>query len=271
MNTLLPMSEEEKRASEFALHHLRKGSRYNDRVLIQITPKCFHKRNREQEIFPYSIPHKAEALRNLAGGPVFREYSVNLNREDHIMADGTHRLFFFDHLLYSRQPPSFVVGQTSRDTINDAAKSLSSLAESLFFSPKQKQLEFWPRAVNYDGFVLLGDVKHERDSTPFVILNSSCLLALEAATAWFKGNGEAQRFIDFHQKKEYSLPLVKPQIYFVDNKTKEIYRLGDTDREHLWGDREILQIIPDLVVGGDLTLERSDDGFHGILFLIATK
>jgi hypothetical protein len=281
---LLPPSEEEKRVSEFALENLRMQFRYKDPVPVEIAPGVFHKGTREQRFFPYSQASKAEALRNFAGGAVLREHPLNLDKEDHIMADGTHRIFWFNHQLFSRPPLSYMVGQTPRDIIDDAAKNLTKFAEALFFSPKQKQLEFWPREVNYDGFVLLADVNYE-DGTPFVTLNSSCLLALEAATALFKGNKDAQGFIDLYQKekkpkppakpevcfKRYSLPLQKPKIYFVDNKTRKVYRLGDTDREHLWGDHGIFHIIPELLVGGNLTLERSDNGFHGNLFLIATK
>jgi hypothetical protein len=282
---LLPPSEEERRVSEFALKNLRLQFRYKDPVSVEIAPGCFCKGTRERHIFPYSKAPKAEALRNFIGGAVLREHPLNLDKKDHIMADGTHRIFWFDHQLFSRPPLSYVVGQPAREITKKAAEDLTKLAESLFFSPKQKQLEFWPREINYDGFILLADVKRESDGTRFVKLNSSCLLALEAATALFKGNKEAQGFIDLYQEekkpkppaeseicfKKYSLPLEKPKIYFVDNKTREIFKVGDADREHLWGDHGIYHIIPDLSVGGDLTLERSDKGFHGNLFLIATK
>ena len=247
------------------------GADLTKRVRVETVPGFQQRKPYEEVLYPHSYPGFGERFRGIGA---LCEYGSTHSPSKHIAPNGLHRIFEFLHLKFIEDKRFIEAYGDFRQIITDSARALTTLGLASFLKPeRQQQLELFPVSAKYSGFVLMAEVKHKEDSKPFVVLDSSVLLALDAATYLVRDNEQVYDLSKLRKvaKGVVVMPAPKPEIFFIDKKTQETYSLSDADREAFWGDRKVFQIIPNLKIGSELELIKPTRATFGKLFLVTAK
>ncbi|MEI6553496.1 MAG: hypothetical protein WCO09_02910 [bacterium] len=232
----------------------------------------------EDIVFPDSEKGLGPQLRKLRVLSEFGYRSTHPKKaydsRKHIDRNGDHHLFVFDEVALIQTE------NQALEMISDAAKALNRIAlinikevKKPGSKPLMTQGEFWTMTPTiYDGLVMFADVERDTEGGYKVAVTHTLRLALECLITKMHFDAISDKVMAYDRRRRNLngdiIPAVVPNLYFIDNQTKRVFKLSDIFRNALLVDTKDSSVTSKLTfLGNRLPVVESINGFEGRLML----